>query len=196
MINKLYQTQFRRMVFQAQQFVGYEAEDIVQESFIKMLEFQHLEYTPAVKLLTVIVRNKCLDNIKRRRVNERMLNWMADQVEPKGNEFDFNDNDADRFLRILSGRSRQCIDLKYVQGYRVKEIAKVLGTGHSSVSVSIHRGLQKLKTVMEHERRNSQHRIPHETSCPKGAQPGSNDRGRGHQAEYFSKNPSPVQSEL
>lgn len=148
MINQLYHSQFRRMVYTAQQFVGNEAEDVVQESFIKMLEFQHLDYTQAVKLLTITVRNKCIDTLRRKKVQDKLVRRMPPQNFHHEIKLRFEAEDMRRYLGILAPRSRKCIELRYLEGLRVKDIAEILGVDHSSVSVNIRRGLDKLKTVV------------------------------------------------
>lgn len=148
MINKLYNTQFRKMVIKAEQYVGNDAEDLVQESFIKMIGFQHLGYTEAVKLLTIMVRNKCIDTLRRKKVKDKLVRRMPAQVDHHEMKLRFESEDMRRYLGILSPKVKQCIELRYFDGLRVKEIAEVLDVDHSSVSTNITRGLAKLKAVV------------------------------------------------
>lgn len=148
MINQLYHTQFHKMVRTARQYVGFDAEDIVQESFIKMIEYQHLDYTDAVKLLTVTVRNKCIDTLRRKKVKDKLVRRMPPQKFHHEIKLRFEAEDMRRYLGILAPRSRTCVELRYLEGLRVKDIAQILNVDHSSVSINIRRGLDKLKTVV------------------------------------------------
>lgn len=132
----------------AAKFVGNTSEDIVQESFMKMIEYQHLEFNEAAMLLNTIVKNKCIDHLRERK---RQRKWRHCQPMENINtemRLAFDETDLKRQLEIVSPQSRKCIELRYFEQYRVNEIADMLGIDHSSVSTAIKRGLIKLRSLI------------------------------------------------
>jgi RNA polymerase sigma factor (sigma-70 family) len=130
----------------AARFVGNVSEDIVQEAFVKMIEYPHLEINEAERLLTTIVKNKCIDHL---RYIKRQKKWMNCQPTQNFNtemKLPFDEADLRRQLEIVSPQSRKCIELRYFGQYRVNEIADMLNIDHSSVSTAIKRGLIKLRS--------------------------------------------------
>lgn len=60
--------------------------------------------------------------------------------------------DGERAIGLLATipkMYRDVIYLQYVEGLSVKEIAQVIGESENNVSVRIHRGLAKLRTIMK-----------------------------------------------
>lgn len=53
------------------------------------------------------------------------------------------------FLATIPKMYRDVIYLQYVEGLSVKEIAEIIGESENNVSVRIHRGLEKLRTIMK-----------------------------------------------
>jgi RNA polymerase sigma-70 factor (ECF subfamily) len=54
-------------------------------------------------------------------------------------------------LKILPDTYREALTLRYVQGLSPKEISDIVGESENAVSVRIHRGLKKMKTLLEEE---------------------------------------------
>jgi RNA polymerase sigma-70 factor (ECF subfamily) len=54
-------------------------------------------------------------------------------------------------MRLLSDDDRELIIMRYLEGYRVKDIAKKLHKSENVVSVTLHRALQKLRDLYEAE---------------------------------------------
>lgn len=52
------------------------------------------------------------------------------------------------FLSAIPKMYRDPIYMQYVEGLSIKEIADIVGESENNVSVRIHRGLQKLKSIM------------------------------------------------
>jgi DNA-directed RNA polymerase specialized sigma24 family protein len=62
--------------------------------------------------------------------------------------------DSEQFLKILQELdepTRLCLTLRYVEDLEPREIAEITGESANTVSVRIHRGIKKLKILMEHE---------------------------------------------
>ncbi len=54
-------------------------------------------------------------------------------------------------MRMLNDNERELIIMRYLEGYRVKDIAKKLGKTENVISVTLHRALQKLRDLYETE---------------------------------------------
>ncbi len=52
-------------------------------------------------------------------------------------------------MRELNDNERQMIILRYLEGYRVKDMAKLLGTTENTISVTLHRAIKKLRESYE-----------------------------------------------
>lgn len=53
------------------------------------------------------------------------------------------------FLATIPKMYREAIYMQYVEGLSVKEIAEITGESENNISVRIHRGLQKLRSIMK-----------------------------------------------
>lgn len=51
----------------------------------------------------------------------------------------------EKSIRLLNDNERQMLIMRHLEGYRVKEIAKLLGTTENTVSVTINRAINKLR---------------------------------------------------
>lgn len=72
--------------------------------------------------------------------------------EQKGNPGDRLDGErAIAFLRAIPKMYREAIYMQYVEGLSIKEIAEITGESENNISVRIHRGLQKLRSIMRQE---------------------------------------------
>jgi RNA polymerase sigma-70 factor (ECF subfamily) len=52
-------------------------------------------------------------------------------------------------LQTLPDVYKEALSLRYVEGLTPKEIADIVGESENAVSVRIHRGLKKLKLILE-----------------------------------------------
>jgi len=60
----------------------------------------------------------------------------------------FDGEKAMSFLASIPEKYRDAIYLQYVEGLSVKEIAEITGETENNISVRIHRGLQKLRSIL------------------------------------------------
>ena len=56
-----------------------------------------------------------------------------------------------QFLNKLEPDYKQALTMRYIDDLSVQEIADILGERENTVSVRIHRGLEKIKNLIEHE---------------------------------------------
>ena len=117
-----------------------EAKDIVQDCFIKLWDGHTItERSETVKtFLYTIVRNKCLDLLRKRRVIKKAELQI---IKNSATEFEYFDEAAfaemirQIFQHIdhLPSRMQQVIKLHYLEGKNYKEIASNLNTSSETV---------------------------------------------------------------
>jgi len=123
-----------------------DAEDIVQETFIRFLKappFSDEEHKKAWFIRVAI--NLCNDfNKSFWRKNILPLSETIPAEEPA-------DNGLFDQLRRLPGRYRDTLYLYYYEGYNIPEIARLLDAKENSVSSWLNRGRKKLKMLVGDE---------------------------------------------
>jgi len=133
-------------------YVGsrFDAEDIVQDVFLKLLD-KHLLFDMRNEkaYLMTMTANKCKDHLRsparRNNVDIESCEWQlqySDVVE--GEHSDVFDE-----LMRLEETYRLPIYLFYYSGYSYKEIAKILKISESAVAMRIQRGKEKIKVKLE-----------------------------------------------
>lgn len=133
-------------------YVGskHDAEDIVQEVFLKLLR----KHTPIIRstektYLMTITANMCKDHL---RSSVRKTNVDLESAEPELQYFDgFTERNKAVFdeLMRLEDRYRVPIYLHYYAGYSYKEIAKILQISESATSMRISRGKEIIRFKLE-----------------------------------------------
>ncbi len=120
-----------------------DAEDIVQETFIRLLrkvvEFENYNHEKA--WLIVTASNLCKNNLK---------SWKnkIDNIEDYNLTNSNEENDIDEILHIvlnLPNKYKTTIYLYYYEGYSSIEIAKITGKKESTVRSQLKRGREILK---------------------------------------------------
>jgi len=133
-------------------YVGsrFDAEDIVQDVFLKLLD-KHLLFDMRNEkaYLMTMTANKCKDHLrssaKHNNVDIESCEWQlqySDLVEGEYSEV------FDELMR-LDKSLRLPIYLFYYSGYSYKEIAKILKISESAVAMRIQRGKEKIKVKLE-----------------------------------------------
>lgn len=133
-------------------------EDCVQESLLAIHHARHT-YRPSLPFrpwLFAIVRNKSIDMLRKRSSYEKMLLSRADHIELTGGGLSANSmNRIDseiiqgRLIEALAPAHRQAIILTKLIGFSNAEAARVLSISETAVKVRVHRGMAKLKHLME-----------------------------------------------
>lgn len=132
------------------------AEDLTQEAFMRIWSYLAAGNTVdnPKALLYRIAGNLIIDHYRRKK--EVSLDVLAeDGYDPAG---DGADSILDRaegqkaleLLEKLEPQYREILTLRYVSDLSITEIAEVVGQSENAVSVRIHRGIQKLKTIFHH----------------------------------------------
>ena len=133
-----------------------EAEDIVQETFLKLLEsgkrFDDPEYAKAFLIRAAI--NRCYDYLRsaRHTRNIALNEAVCEALPPDSGGFLHEDTRAvlDAMQQIRP-EYRNVIYLYYYEEYSIKEIAAILRKSSNTVSSWLTRARKQLKEVMQDE---------------------------------------------
>ncbi|MBQ8057863.1 MAG: RNA polymerase sigma factor [Ruminococcus sp.] len=127
---------------------SHDAEDAVQETFIKYLkkapEFKSDEHEKA--WLITVATNKCKDIIRAKN-HQPQIN--IDDV----NEFtaDSTNSDIMEALMTLPEKFKTVLILHYIEGYSTKEIARIINRTTSAVKMRLQKGRSLLKETYRKE---------------------------------------------
>ena len=125
-----------------------DAEDAVQETFLRYLDrlgsFQDAEHEKA--WLLTVTTNQCRDVLRARQRHPKIG---LDQVPEAGHEP--RDRAIWESLMALPEKYREVLVLHAVEGYRVEEIAKLIGKTTSAVKMRLSRGRKLLEESLGKE---------------------------------------------
>lgn len=157
---KMYHVAYSRLKHQA------DAENAVHDSFVKLAEhyerYKHLDPEEMASLCLTIVKNKAIDILRRKnriagREVEDEMSELAPLSEPDILLQILEKEDA-RLLKekmsVLSESLRSVLILKYFQGFKNNEIARILDISPRAVEMRLHRAKIKLKEELKHDREN------------------------------------------
>ena len=133
------------------------AEDMVQEAFLRYVRrpLAYGEPRQRVAWLYRVVHNLCIDWLTR----ESKRSEIYDRIVKEHREFAGEPNVAgmdnwqhlQRYLLELSDNQRAVILLFFEEGLSYKEIASVTGFSMSNVGMLLHRGLKRLRSMLERD---------------------------------------------
>ena len=121
------------------------AEDLVAEAFLELhRHFARIQTDELPAWLFVVVRNKARDHWRRQKVRDRHAQWMASrspsQAPPPAGPLWLR---SDRLAAV----QRVCLELHYVWGYTVEEVAQRLGLTPGQVKGQLQRARQLLREM-------------------------------------------------
>ncbi|PIY78795.1 MAG: hypothetical protein COY82_00585 [Parcubacteria group bacterium CG_4_10_14_0_8_um_filter_35_7] len=137
-----------------------EAEDLTSETFLKAWQYinsgSSKKITNFSALLYKIARNSVIDFYRRRSQGE-ILGEEALFLNEESYEEDLNEKiqvrsemeGVERNLKKLKDEYREVIILRFIEEFRIGEIAKILDKPQGAVRVLIHRALKSLREEME-----------------------------------------------
>ncbi|PTQ90461.1 sigma-70 family RNA polymerase sigma factor [Agitococcus lubricus] len=135
------------------------AEEALQDAFVSVWHSAHsfsMEKGSAQTWLTTIVRNRCLDKLRRQPQGivdlqpEEWENMISDKAEPLDEVM--ADADAKRLnkcLEHLDENQRKSVALAYFQGLSHSQLATQLSAPLGTVKAWVRRGLDKLKGCLQ-----------------------------------------------
>lgn len=127
--------------------------DITQETFTKAWEYIEAgkEIGHMRGFLYQIARNLVIDHYRKKSTSS--LDSLAESgFDPSGDEKeeidDFAIKEALEIIEGLDPKYKEPITLRYIEDMTVKEIAEILKEAENTISVRIHRGLEKIRSLL------------------------------------------------
>lgn len=137
--------------------------ELVQECFLKTFEYVRKggEIVEMRPFLYRTLRHLIIDEYRRKKAVS--LEGLAESAElevedllpqDESNTLEraverFDGKAALRCLEELPEPYREAVSLRYVEGLSPKEISRIVGESENVVSVRVHRGLQKMRAMLE-----------------------------------------------
>ena len=150
-IQQIFERQHRRVYRIAMMMLqnSADAEDAVQNVFLKFVEkgqeFRDEEHENA--WFITVTRNYCKDQIKSTWHQQVDFGEIPEQAAP-GQE---QEDNLLPYIMKLKDKYREVIYLYYYEEYSVKEMAKILGRGESTLQTQLSAARGKLKKMLEKE---------------------------------------------
>lgn len=131
-----------------------EAQDIVQETFIKLWNRREKldEYRSVEALAVVTARNLCIDKLKaKKHPVERLDNIKADipenEMESKTEFYDLAAQ-IKEIIKKLPEQMKTIMQLRDIEGYDFEEIAGILGMTENAIRVNLSRARKKVREII------------------------------------------------
>ena len=133
--------------------------DITQETFVKTWEYMDSshEIDNIKAFLYRVAKNLIIDD-RRKKKSDSLDKMTEEGFEPRSEESElkiieniFEAKMALRTVDKLSEKYKEVIILRFVEDMSVKDIAKVLRKNENTISVRIHRGIERLKIILEEQ---------------------------------------------
>lgn len=141
-----------------------DAEDVTSDIFLKawhyLLKSQEEDKTVDNfrGLIYTIARNRIIDIYRdRARRQECPIHTVEEIIVSAGpiQELEYQEERGELLntLRKMKQEYQDVIYLRYIEGLRMREIASILGKSSTSVRVTLHRAMKKLKELKEGEKK-------------------------------------------
>ena len=150
-IQQIFERQHRRVYRIAMMMLQNtaDAEDAVQNVFLKFVEkgqqFKDEEHEDA--WFITVTRNYCKDQLKSAWRRNTDFGEVPETASPKEGE----DDNLLPYIMKLKDKYREVIYLYYYEEYSVKEMARILGRGESTLQTQLSAARGKLKKMLEKE---------------------------------------------
>ena len=133
-------------VCRAQLSSSHDREDAAQEAVLRAWEKRNGLREPRFfeTWFVRILINACHDIQRRSRRTVTMDAPPERAPEPEN-------RDLALALTALEEKQRMCVLLHYIEGYSVREVARILGIGESAVKLRLMRGRRKLREMLSEE---------------------------------------------
>ena len=142
-----------------------EAEDITSEVFLKAWRYinEKKKIESFSGLLYRLARNCVIDLYRSRANQKKPLSIDAEIGIEIGDAGRWKENLGDELVNKLEMQKivealqkmkqeyREVVTLRYVDELEVSEIAEITGKGHIAIRVTLHRGLKKLKEILDQQ---------------------------------------------
>ncbi len=127
-----------------------DAEDILEETFITLLGTEEVSEKTLRQFLYKIAYSRAVDFLRKKKREKDFF----DGYEYFQKEEKFDPLEIEEALLCLNEKERVAILLFFEDGYRYKEISKIMDISIGTVKTLIHRGKEKLKSYFKGDRKN------------------------------------------
>ncbi len=129
-----------------------DAEDLVQETFLRLFRYRH-HYSPTAKFTTflyMLARQIRVDFFRKQyRLLQLKQDYKKEGVpEEAVAESGTNAPDIEKILRMISEDMRQVVVLNIYHGMKYREIADILGIPEGTVKTRMFHALRKLREAL------------------------------------------------
>jgi len=143
----------------ASRFFYTEAEEIVQDVFLRLMEKKdRLTTLTRVKpFLYRSVLNACVNKNEHNKVQRKYQDetvYLLKQIELEDSDFNIDktiDDYVKESIKELPPQARRIFKMKYSEGLKYKEIAEKLGISPKTVETHILRGLKNIRNFMKNK---------------------------------------------
>lgn len=123
-----------------------DAEDTVQDVLLRLWQMVDTLHMPIDGLATVLVRNFCVDRLRRQRPSQELTNEyeQADETE--------TDERIERVLTLIDALptlQQTILRLRHIEGMEMREIAELTGSNEVAIRKTLSRARQALKQQYE-----------------------------------------------
>jgi RNA polymerase sigma-70 factor (ECF subfamily) len=131
-----------------------EAEDIVQEAFIKLWNRRDKldEYNSVEALAMVTVKNLCLDKIRAKRYPVEQMDNHRQYIEnlPSETRADHSDliHGIHQAMKQLPDQQQIIIHLRDIEGYEFDEISEIVNMNENAIRVALSRGRKRIREIL------------------------------------------------
>ncbi len=136
-----------------------EAEDLVQEVFIRMWKIREKldEYRSLEALAMVTTKNLCLDKLKARKFpvesfndQRQFIETIAEEARPDHSDLISGVREA---MNTLTEQARMIVHLRDIEGYEFDEISEVTGMEENAVRVALSRARKRIREILINNKR-------------------------------------------
>lgn len=133
-----------------------EAEDLVQDVFYQLWKNRDKlkQEKNIASFIFVQTRNRCLNSLKRKVVEEKFVNQQAYLDSEELYHISFNDsgefvsmheklsNELTKLISEMPEKCGQAFELKWLEGKKIREIAEIMNISNTMVDKHLSRGLE------------------------------------------------------
>jgi RNA polymerase sigma factor (sigma-70 family) len=123
------------------------ADDIVQESYIRMLNAPPMHEAQRKSYLYRVATNLIMDYRRAQSRQRQWWQWSAAQEQSTDARLDLT-SDMHQLFALIGSRERSLLWLAYVEGADHREIAEILNLKEKSVKVLLYRARRRMESIL------------------------------------------------
>lgn len=123
-----------------------DAEDTVQDVLLRLWQMVDMLRMPIDALATLLVRNFCVDRLRRQRPSQALT---ASCEQPEETETDERIERVLEMIDTLPTLQQTILRLRHIEGMGMKEIAELTGSSEVAIRKTLSRARQTLKQQYE-----------------------------------------------